>query len=171
MLIKIHGVFVINGLGNTILSGIVLCDGNLDIDYVPKAVQVKSSHLLQVFNFKYCNNITNCKETNNIKHIITIEHWQQYYNTEVFIEESTLKFLKQIELISVVFLKCGSDKHLVAIKRLNNSGVSQNTGTSGMITVVYPLCDNQEWWNITNINEAKIFDCDFIGNTAYHKPS
>ena len=171
--IKFHGIFVINGLGSTTLSGIVLHDGNLEIfylDHALKAVQVNSSHLLRVFNFKYCNNIA--KETNNIMQIIIVQHLQQFYNTEVFIEESTFKFLKQIELISVVFLKCGSDKHLVAIKKcqfLNNRGVPQNT--SGMITVVYQLCDNQEWWNITNINEVQIIDCDFIGNTAYHKPS
>ena len=170
VLMKTHGMFIINGLGNTILTNIALYHGDLEIFYINdkfKAIQRNSSHIVWINNFKYYGD-------KKVWHIIMIEFWQDYYHTEVYIENTVFQYLKQIELIGISFWHCGLDKYLVTIKRcefLQNTGVSHNS--SGIITVLYPLCFDfleDKWLNTDyNIKKVQILDSNFINNTAYHE--
>ena len=170
VLMKTHGMFIINGLGNTTLTDIALYHGDLEIFYINakfQRIQRNSNHILWINNFKYYGD-------KKVWHIIMIEFWQDYYHTEVYIENSVFQHLKQIELIGISFWHCGLDKHLVTIKRcefLQNTGVSHNS--SGIITVLYPLCIDffeDIWLNADyNIKKVQILESNFINNTAYHE--
>ena len=171
VLMKTNGMFIINGLGDTTLTDIALYNGDLEIFYIDKfkTIQRNSNHVLWIINFKYCGDT-------ELWHIIMIEFWQNYYQTEVYIENTVFQHLKQIELIAISFWHCGFklDNCLITIKRcqfLNNTGVSHNS--SGIITVLYPFCTNtyeDKWLNTDyNIKEVQILDSSFINNTAYHE--
>ena len=144
MLIKVHGIFIINGLGNTSVTDIVLYDSDLMIlygNYELKAVQMNNKHTLQIVNFKYYDYRTT-RETvtvgKKLLYTIMIEFWQEDYNTEIFIKDSIFQFLKRIELIAINFgpWPTRSFTNLVTIKGcqfLSNSGEFQIN--SAMITV------------------------------------
>lgn len=54
VLIKTHGIFIINGLGNTILTNINLCNSGLEItygNYINYRLEINNEHLLQIVNF------------------------------------------------------------------------------------------------------------------------
>ena len=179
VLIKVHGIFIINGLGNTSVTDIVLYDSDLVIlysNYELKALQMNNKHTLQIVNFKYYDNKTTRKTVTvgkKLLYTIMIEFWQEDYSTEVFIKDSIFQFLKRIELITINFGRwpTGSFKNLATIKGcqfLSNSGEFQIN--SAMITVAYSAYINEEdQLNITNINEVQILDCNFTNNAAYHE--
>ena len=180
VLIRTHGIFIINGLGNTSLTDIVLCDSDLEIlygDYDLKALQLSNKYILQIVNFKYCADKTT-RETvtvaEKLYYTIMIEFFQKDYNTEVFIEDSIFQFLKRIDLININFWSSNSKKNLVIIKGcqfLNNSGVFKIN--SGMIAVTYffDVLNEKDGLNIINTDEVQILDSIFINNTAYHEPA
>ena len=180
VLIKTHGIFIINGLGNTSLTDISLCDSDLEIFYYQlNAIQRNGSHVLRIVKFKYHVNKTSTV-AKKLGYTIMIEFWQPNFNTEVHIEDTVFQFLKQLHLISIMFSYCRFEKHLVTIKGcqfLNNSGVSKNN--IGIITVAYPLCgvddvyDKTDGLNVINLNNYKvqIIDSNFINNTAYYRPA
>ena len=164
---KAHGMFIINGLGNTILTDIALYHGDLEIFYINdkfKTIQRNSNHVLFINDFKYYGNT-------KVWYIMMIEFLQDYYYTEVYIENTVFQHLKQIELIGIRLWDCCLDKYLITIKGcqfLNNSGVSH--GNNGMITVLYPLCSSFLELNTGyNMKKVQIFDSNFINNTAYHE--
>ena len=182
MLIRTHGIFIINGLGNTSLTDIVLCDSDLEILYVNyelKALQLSNKYILRIVNFKYCDDKTT-RETvtvaEKLYYTIMVEFLQEDYNTEVFIEDSIFQFLKRIDLITLNFWLSYYSKKLVIMKGcqfLNNSGVFQIN--SGMIAVAYFtdfIVNNiKDRLNTISINEVQILDSSFINNAAYHEPA
>ena len=180
VLIRTHGIFIINGLGNTSLTDIVLCDSDLEIlygDYDLKALQLSNKYILQIVNFKYCADKTT-RETvtvaEKLYYTIMVEFFQKPYNTEVFIEDSIFQFLKRIDLININFWYSNSNKNLVIIKGcqfLNNSGVFKIN--SAMIAVTYfsDVLNEKDGLNIINTDEVQILDSIFINNAAYHEPA
>ena len=172
VLIKTYGIFIINGLGNTTLTDIALHYGDLEIFYINYGlteIQKFSDHVLHITKFKYCDNEIprNSTVPKRLLYTIVVEFWQEYNNAKVYIKDSIFQFLKRIELIAITFICYSSGKQLVTVERcqfLNNSGISQ--GSSGVITVNYPLYNNN-----SNINSILIKDCNFVNNTAYHTPA
>ena len=171
---KAHGMFIINGLGNTMLTDLALYHGDLEILYINDELTTKqngSNHILSIISFTYCNNEIP-EETTFVKepwHIIKVEFWQDYYSTEVYIKDTIFQFLKRIELISVTLMHCNLDIYLFTIKEcqfFNNNG-SQDS--SGMITVFYPFCngvyDDKDC--TTDAKRVEILNSNFINNTAY----
>ena len=60
VLIKTHGIFIMNGLGNTSLTDISLCDSDLEIFYnYFHRLKINDEHVLKIVNFNYC--VTNPK--------------------------------------------------------------------------------------------------------------
>ena len=52
VLIKTHGIFIMNGLGNTNLTDISLCDSDLEIFYYRlNPMQRNGSHVLRIVKF------------------------------------------------------------------------------------------------------------------------
>ena len=177
VLMQAHGMFIINGLGNTTLTDIVLhnCDlGILFFDYKFATVQNNNNHILRIVNFKYHEEFL--KQTTvakRLRYTIMVE-FSNKYNTQVCIEDTVFQFLERIELIGISFLICNEDILLVTIKRcqfLNNSGVSQG---SGMITVLYLYLEHDNIDSrsfLSNIYTVQILDSNFINNTAYQEPA
>ena len=179
VLIKTHGIFIINGLGNTSLTDISLCDSDLEIFYGDyHRLKINDEHVLKIVNFNYCVTRESKTVSKKLHYAIMIEFWQIDYNTEVFIEDSVFQFLRRIKLININFWTSNYNKNLVTIKGcqfLNNSGVSQIN--SAMITVAYPFYDainitNKEYeLNIKNINKVQVLDSSFMNNTAKDEPA
>ena len=181
VLIKTHGIFIFNGLGNTSLTDISLCDSDLEIFYnAYHRLKINDEHVLQIVNFSYCVTRESKTVAEKLHYAIMIEFWQIDYNTEVFIEDSVFQFLRRIELISIYFWSSNDIKNLVTIKGcqfLSNSGVSHIN--SAMITVAYPFYDainimNKKYEvkiNINNINKVQILDSSFMNNTANDEPA
>ena len=127
------------------------------------------NNTLKNINFKYWggNNIT----SNKLAYIIMVEFWQEYYNTEAYIEDTTLKSSYRVELIGISFWLCTSGKKLVVItgcQFLNNTGVPQTTGE--IITITFPYCHriigfyHDSWMNAfikNNINRVLILNSIF----------
>ena len=173
VLIRTHGIFIINGLGNTSLTDISLCDSDLQIfyaGYIDHKLNRNNEHVLQIVNFNYC--VTSEYETvgEELDYTIIIEFGGDY-NTEVFIKDSTFQFLRRIQLISIVFWTF-NDKNLVTIKGcqfLSNRGVFQIN--RAMITVAYgygtiTITNKEYGLNINNINKVQVLDSSFINNIA-----
>ena len=178
VLIKTHGILIINGLGNTSLTDISLCDSGLEIFYgntVYHRLKINDKHVLQLVSFNYCVTRESKTVAEKLHYIIKIEFWQIDYNTEVLIEDSVFQFLRRIELISIYFWISNENKTLVTIKGcqfLSNSGVFQIN--SAMITVAYSLyyVTNKEYeLNINNTNKVQILDSSFMNNTANNEPA
>ena len=111
-----------------------------------------------------------------------VEFWQEYYNTEAYIEDTTLKSSYRVELIGISFWLCTSGKKLVVItgcQFLNNIGVLQTTG--GIITITFIYCHRiilgfycDSWISAfikNNVNRVLILNSIFLNNTGYRKPS
>ena len=176
VLIKTHGIFIINGLGNTSLTDISLCDSDLEIFYFDYyRLKINDEHVLQIVNFNYCVTRESKTVAEKLHYTIMIEFWQIDYNTEVFIEDSIFQFLRRIKLININFWSSNDIKNLVTIKRcqfLSNSGVFQSN--SAMITIAYSLYDvtNKEYGlNISNTNKVQVLDSIFMNNTANDEPA
>ena len=140
--IQAHGMFIINALRNSTLTDLAVYNGDIEIFYINyelTTIPNNSNHSLNIINFKYWggSNIT----SNKLAYIIMIEFWQEYYNTEAYIEDTILKSSYRVELIGISFWLCTSGKKLVVItgcQFLNNIGVPQTTG--GIITITFPYC-------------------------------
>ena len=181
--IQTHGIFIINGLGNSTLTDLAVHNGDIEIFYINyelATIQNNSNHLLSIINFKYWGGST--IKSNKLPYIIMVEFWQEYYSTEVYIQDTILSFSYRVELIGIYFWLCTSGGKLVVIKGcqfLNNIGAPQNTG--GIITVTFPYCHkiipgsyHDSWMSNfikNNMNKVLLLNSIFFNNTSYHKPS
>lgn len=187
VLIKRNGIFIINGLGKTMISDVILYYDNIEIFYIEISdglhnAQNSNTNLLHIINLKYCNDKMQKSDRTSWYYIVVIEFWQKYYSTGVLIENTKFQFLNKIEFISIQFKFCNTMentiKKFVVIKNcqfLNNTGVPQFD--SGMIFVTYPFClwvvsdvvFNVSLFKTTimsNMNIVKIANNSFINNTA-----
>ena len=174
VLIKTHGIFIINGLGNTSLTDISLCDSDLEIFYNNyHRLKINDEHVLKIVNFNYCVTRESKTVAKELYYAIMVEFWQEDYNTEVLIEDSVFQFLRRIKLININFGSYKNNKNLVTIKGcqfLSNSGVFQIN--SAMITVTYIFYDvifNKKY--INNTNKVEVLDSIFMNNTANNEPA
>ena len=190
--IKRHGMYIINGLGNTTLTDVVQFHDNLEIFYITvyndlTVAQSNSSSILYIVNFKYYHEENYKTNTRTPWYIIMIEFWQEYHSTSVNIENTTFQSLNRIQFILARFIYCNrmndTLKKFVTINNcrfLNNSGTPRFDG--GMISVTFPLCHivltdiifNNPLFNTviaSNMNTVRIANSSFMNNTVYHATS
>ena len=190
--IKRHGMYIINGLGNTRLTDVVQFHDNLEIFYITiyndlTVAQSNGSSILHIINFKYFHEENYKSNARTPWYIVMIEFWQEYHNTAVTIENTTFQSLNRIQFIVVRFMYCNRMNHtvkkFVTIKNcqfLNNSGTPRLDG--GMISVTFPLCQKvveDIVFNIplfytviaSNMNNVQIVNSSFVNNTVYRATS
>ena len=189
VLIKRHGILIINGVGNTTLIDIVQYYDSLQIYfqgiYNNISTNISTNNILHIINFKYYDGkILGDVSAKTRPHIIMIEFLNEYYNAEVQIKDTKFQCLNRIDLISVRFLTCTGTGLRISFtitncQFLNNTGVSLTN--RGLITVAFPLCEtplnsifralNESFFNTAPITTFQIYNSSFINNIAYGTPA
>ena len=182
ILIKRHGMLIINGLGNTTLIDIIHYYDSLQIFYEITDQNSSTNNVLYIINFKYYEGEVLSVTPKKRPHIIMMEFLNEYYSAEVQIKDTKFQSLNRIDLIRVRFLVCIGSESKVSFK-VKNCQFSNNSGVPltnrGLITVSFPFCEeikiyqifNESWLNATLITAFQIQNSSFINNTAYSIPA